>query len=44
LFGLPERPAVCINLRPSFEMCGTSNEEAYAYLRWLDQITSPSQG
>jgi Fe-S-cluster containining protein len=44
LFGLPERPAVCINLRPSFEMCGTSNEQAYAYLRWLDQITSPSQG
>ena len=42
LFGLPERPTVCTNLRPSFEMCGTSDDQAYVYLRWLDQITAPS--
>ncbi len=41
LFGLPERPAVCVSLRPSQEMCGTSNEQAFAYLRWLDEATSP---
>ncbi len=43
LFGLPERPAVCVNLRPSLEMCGTSDDQAYAYLRWLDQFTAPGQ-
>jgi uncharacterized protein len=41
LFGLPERPTVCISLRPSVEMCGASDEQAFAYLRWLDQVTTP---
>jgi hypothetical protein len=41
LFGLPERPPVCVSLRPSLEMCGTADEQAFAYLRWLDQITTP---
>ena len=41
LFGLPERPAVCVSLRPSQEMCGNSNDAAFAYLRWLDEATSP---
>ena len=39
LFGLPERPAVCVRLRPSEEMCGTSAEEATAYLIRLEAIT-----
>jgi len=39
LFGLPERPAVCVRLRPSEEMCGTSAEEATAYLIHLEAIT-----
>jgi uncharacterized protein len=41
LFGQPDRPLVCLNLRPSVEMCGTSDEQALAYLRWLDQVTAP---
>lgn len=39
LFGLPERPTVCVSLRPSLEMCGTSNEQAFAWLAWLEHIT-----
>jgi Fe-S-cluster containining protein len=41
LFGRPERPAVCVNLQPSLEMCGTSDAHAFAYLAWLEQATAP---
>ncbi len=41
LFGLPERPATCLALRPSEEMCGSSVEEALRYLIWLEQVTLP---
>lgn len=41
LFGLPERPQVCVNLRPMVEMCGESAEEALAYLTLLEQLTQP---
>lgn len=41
LFGKPERPAVCSSLRPSAEMCGSSREEALAYLAELERLTSP---
>ncbi len=41
LFGLPERPAVCIALRPTEEMCGGSAREALAYLTTLELITRP---
>jgi hypothetical protein len=41
IFGLPERPTVCVSLRPSLEMCGTSDDQAFTYLRWLDQVTAP---
>lgn len=41
LFGKPERPAICGSLRPSEEMCGQSDEEAYAYLEALEQLTKP---
>jgi uncharacterized protein len=39
LFGLPERPAVCVSLRPSLEMCGQSAEQAYAFLAKLEIAT-----
>jgi hypothetical protein len=41
IFGHPERPAVCSSLQPSAEMCGDSDEHAYAYLIRLEAITSP---
>ncbi|MEO8394873.1 MAG: YkgJ family cysteine cluster protein [Chloroflexota bacterium] len=44
LFGLPERPAVCLHLRPQREMCGDSAEQASAYLIELEQITNPTGG
>ena len=42
LFGKPERPAVCASLRPTEEMCGTTREEALAYLTRLEQATRPT--
>lgn len=42
LFGQPNRPEVCNNLRPSEEMCGTSAQEALAYLVHLETITAPN--
>lgn len=39
LFGLPERPAVCVGLRPSAEMCGASAGEAIIYLSELELLT-----
>lgn len=41
LFGLPERPAVCVRLRPSPEMCGDTAEEAMLYLSTLELLTLP---
>lgn len=47
LYGKPERPTVCASLRPSREMCGSSYEEAFAYLAALElstdsQLEAPS--
>lgn len=39
LFGRPERPQVCISLKPSEEMCGNSGIEAILYLDRLEQLT-----
>ena len=39
LFGLPERPAVCLSLRPSPEMCGQTAEEAMTFLATLEIAT-----
>jgi Fe-S-cluster containining protein len=39
LFGRPERPAVCSSLRPHPEMCGTTRDEALAYLAQLEAAT-----
>ncbi len=41
LFGQLERPAICVNLRPSLEMCGTNAADAFAWLTWLEQMTQP---
>jgi len=43
LFGKPERPPVCVNLRPNKEMCGDSREEALAYLARLEELTAPEE-
>ena len=41
IFGQPERPATCVALRPSAEMCGASTVEALIYLAWLEEATRP---
>jgi Fe-S-cluster containining protein len=42
LFGSPERPAVCVALRPSVDMCGKSAAEAFTYLIRLEVATRPA--
>lgn len=41
LYGHPDRPQVCIRLRPNEEMCGQNADEALAYLIELERLTSP---
>ena len=41
LFGDPRRPAFCVGLRPSAEMCGASSAEALVYLAELEERTRP---
>jgi Fe-S-cluster containining protein len=41
LFGQPDRPEVCVRLRPNVEMCGQDATEAYANLWALELATSP---
>jgi hypothetical protein len=41
LFGRPERPAVCVSLRPGAEMCGDSREQALRWLGHLERSTAP---
>jgi hypothetical protein len=41
LFNDSNRPLVCCNLKPSVEMCGTSFDEAMAYLTFLEKATKP---
>lgn len=41
LFGQPERPRVCVELRPQAEMCGDSAEEAMATLSRWETLTAP---
>ena len=42
LFGKPERPAVCEQLRPSYEMCRDSAEVALIGLLELETATAPT--
>ena len=41
IFGKPERPAVCVGLRPTEEMCCSDREEALGYLAALESQTHP---
>lgn len=41
IFGRPERPAFCVSLRPSNEMCGATREDALAYLERIEKDTAP---
>jgi hypothetical protein len=41
LHGTSRMPAVCADLRPLPEMCGSRREEALAYLSALEAATSP---
>ncbi len=41
LFGSPERPAVCVALRPTAEMCGATREQAIEWLSRLEKQTAP---
>lgn len=41
LFGKPERPPVCVSLRPTREMCGASRAEALDGLTALELATAP---
>jgi len=41
LFGHASRPAICVRLEPSEEMCGQSDAHAYRYLNWLEEATRP---
>ena len=40
LFGLPERPAVCLSFSADEQVCGSSDEEAIRLLGWLEQATA----
>jgi uncharacterized protein len=44
LFGDPRRPLVCVSLRPSGAMCGSSRAHAVAWLTSLERATQPLQG
>lgn len=39
LFGRPERPAFCVSLRPTPEMCGADRDGALDYLAKLESAT-----
>jgi uncharacterized protein len=41
IFGEAGRPAVCAGLKPSAEMCGSSQAEAIAWLTALEEATTP---
>lgn len=42
IFGKPQRPKVCLSLKPSLEMCGSSFDEAMDFLESLEKATKPS--
>ncbi len=41
LFGDPLRPAVCVGLQPSVEMCGEDRGHALRWLSALEAATRP---
>nr|WP_305046966.1 hypothetical protein [Geoalkalibacter sp.] len=43
LFGRPQRPAVCVRLKPCPEMCGIDAAEALSVLTELEMLTRPDE-
>ena len=41
LFGRPDRPAVCVSLQASSDMCGTGRAHAMRWIGRLEQHTQP---
>jgi len=41
IFGTDERPDVCVNLKPSDEMCGQGPDAALSFLNMLELATTP---
>lgn len=41
IFGHSDRPAVCVRLRPTHDMCGDDTGHALAHLEQLEQMTRP---
>jgi len=41
IFGRPDRPAVCLSLKPTEDMCGDSREQALRWLGVLEMQTAP---
>lgn len=41
IFGQPERPAVCGQLQPAFDMCGSTDAHALHFLTQLEIATLP---
>ena len=41
LFGRPERPQVCLTLKPEPAMCGSNRTQALRWLRALELATQP---
>ena len=39
IFGQPQRPSVCVRLRPHPDMCGTTRQFALAHLDALEHAT-----
>jgi len=41
IFGRPERPAVCVSLRPLADICGVNRLEALSLLAAMEIATAP---
>jgi uncharacterized protein len=41
LFGMPERPKVCVGLKPMADICGDSADEALQLIARLERLTYP---
>jgi len=42
IFGQPQRPAVCVSLRPAPAMCGSHRDDAIGWLTRLENATAPA--
>ncbi len=43
LFGLPERPSVCLSFHPDPAVCGDSSNQALELIAWLEVDTADSR-